>query len=407
MEEKSFLSDADRTFAGETVERMQQKLVRVADRCRGTIPYTTGSDGRYDDRSMIDRDKKDWGNGLAWWTNGFWAGLLWQLFARNGDDQFLTDARQVEETMDACFLHYYGLHHDVGFMWMPMAVADWRITGNADSLRRGLLAAQLLAGRFNPAGRFIRAWNEVGDEDTRGWAIIDCMINLSLLYWASEQTGDPRFREIAQAHADTVASEFIRADGSSCHIVEFDPESGRKKRALAGQGYSEESAWTRGQAWAIYGFAISYRHTGKRLYLDQAMRVADFFVAHIPESGLIPVDFLQPGDVDFEDSCGAAAAASGLLELAGQIADLSAEESGESREDEVLWDKAQVYTSAALRILRSLASKRADWSDASDAVLTHCSPAYRAASHNMTMVYADYYFFEALLKITGEGVFLW
>ena len=407
MRISDFLSDADRGSAGETVERMQQKLIKVADRCRGTIPYTTGKNGRYDDRAKIDRDRQDWGNGLSWWTNGFWAGLLWQLFCRTGEERFLEEARREEEAMDACFLHYYGLHHDVGFMWMPMAVADWRLTKNPDSLRRGLLAAQLLAGRFNPAGRFIRAWNEVGDEDTRGWAIIDCMINLSLLYWASEQTSDPRFREIAQAHADTAAQNFIRPDGSACHIVEFDPVSGRKIRALAGQGCSETSAWTRGQAWAIYGFSISYRHTGKRLYLETAMKTADFFVAHIPESGLIPVDFLQPQSVDYEDSCGAAAAASGLLELAGQIAGPAGDEAGGNRGDEMLLDKARAYTSAAFRILRSLAEKRADWSDSCDAVLTHCSPAYRADSHNMTMIYADYYFFEALLKVTGENVFLW
>ena len=158
----------------------------------------------------------------------------------------------------------------MGFMFLPTAVADYKLTGNARSRKTALHAANLLAGRFNPAGGFIRAWNQSEDKDTRGWAIIDSMLNISLLYWASEETKDPRFRKIAMMHADTTKAHFVRPDGSVKHIVEFDPETGEAVRSYGGQGYKEGSSWTRGQGWAVYGFVISYLHTGKQEYLDTA-----------------------------------------------------------------------------------------------------------------------------------------
>lgn len=293
--------------------------------------------------------------------------------------------------MDRCFSDFYGLHHDVGFMYVPTAVADYRLTGNEASRKRAMHAANLLAGRFNPAGRFIRAWNDLENEDTRGWAIIDCMFNLSLLYWASEESGDPRFRHIAMMHADTVMQYFVRPDGSVNHIVEFDPETGEMVRSLGGQGYGEGSSWTRGQGWALYGFMISYIHTGKQEYLDTAKKVAHYCMACIPESGLIPVDFRQPEQPAYEDSCGACVIAGGLLELAGR---LPAPEQA-------------VYRNAALRILRAIDGQRADWSDGCDAIVQNCSAAYHADRHHFTMTYADYFFIEAVYKLRNIGRLLW
>lgn len=122
-------------------------------------------------------------DGLNWWTNGFWGGIMWLLYQNTGEERYARIARISERRLEKCFEDYYGLHHDVGFMFMPTAVADYRLTENEDSRRIGLHAANLLAGRFNSVGRFIRAWNDL-EEDTRGWAIIDCMFNISQLYWA-------------------------------------------------------------------------------------------------------------------------------------------------------------------------------------------------------------------------------
>ena len=377
-------------WADEVINRIRNKMARVCEKNRDKIPYTTDENGNYDDRSDMSRSWRI-DDGLNWWTNGFWGGILWLLYQDTGEDRYARIARISEECMDRCFSDFYGLHHDVGFMYVPTAVADYRLTGNEASRKRAMHAANLLAGRFNPAGRFIRAWNDLENEDTRGWAIIDCMFNLSLLYWAAEESGDPRFRHIAMMHADTVMKYFVRPDGSVNHIVEFDPETGEMVRSLGGQGYGEGSSWTRGQGWALYGFMISYIHTGKQEYLDTAKKVAHYCMACIPESGLIPVDFRQPEQPAYEDSCGACVIAGGLLELAKHVPA----------------SEQAVYRNAALRILRAIDGQRADWSDSCDAIVQNCSAAYHADRHHFTMTYADYLFIEAVYKLKNLGRLLW
>ncbi|MDO4299482.1 MAG: glycoside hydrolase family 88 protein [Lachnospiraceae bacterium] len=370
--------------------KIREKMEWVSEKNRDRIPYTTNADGDYDDRSDTERE---WslGDGLNWWTNGFWGGIMWLLYQDTGEKRYADIARISEYRMEKCFNDFYGLHHDVGFMFQLSAVADYRLTGNARSKKTGMHAANLLAGRFNPAGNFIRAWNEMPGDDTTGWAIIDCMMNLSLLYWASEETNDPRFRHIAMAHADTAGKYFIRPDGSVNHIVEFDPETGEIVRSLGGQGYGEGSSWTRGQGWAIYGFMISYIHTGKQEYLDTAKRVAHYCMANLPENGIIPVDFRQPKEPAYEDSCGACVIACGLLEIAGYVPE---QEKG-------------MYVRAAVKILKAIDESRADWSRDCDAIVQNCTAAYHSAEHHFTMSYADYFFLEAIYKLRGTGRFLW
>lgn len=286
---------------------------------------------------------------------------------------------------------YYGLHHDAGFMFQPTAVTNYRLTGDENARRTAMHAANLLAGRFNPSGRFIRAWNDLENSDTRGWAIIDCMFNISLLYWASKESGDPRFRQTAMLHADTVMQYFIREDGSVCHIVEFNPDTGEMIKSHRGQGYAEGSSWTRGQGWALYGFANSYTNTGKKEYLDTAKKVAHYCIANIPENGIIPVDFRQPAEPAWEDSCGACVIAGGLLEVAGHVPDL----------------EKDMYIRAAVKILKAIAQSRTDWSKDCDAIVQNCSGAYHDKRHHFTMNYADYFFIEALYKLTGTGILIW
>lgn len=376
-------------WAEAEISKIRQKIAWVSEKNKDKIPYRTDANGDYDDRSDTT---KEWriDDGINWWTNGFWGGILWLLYQDTGEERYAQIARVSEEKMEKCFQDYYGLHHDVGFMFMPTAVADWRLTGNLDSRKTGMHAANLLAGRFNPVGKYIRAWNDL-EEDTRGWAIIDCMFNISLLYWAYEESKDPRFRQIAMMHADTVMEHFVRPDGSVCHAVEFDPETGAMVRSMGGQGYGEGSSWTRGQGWALYGFMISYLHTGKPEYLDTAKKVAHYCMANIPESGLIPVDFRQPEEPAWEDSCGACVIAGGLLELAKVVPEL----------------EQRIYEDAALKILQAIAAKRTDYSEQCDAIVQNCSASYHAPEHHITMSYADYYYIEAVYKVMGTGRFLW
>ncbi len=382
--------NSNQEWVGEALEKVREKMQWVSEKNRDKIPYTTGAGGSYDDRSD---ESRSWGmdNGLNWWTNGFWGGIMWLLYQDTGEERYREIAGISERKLEKCFDQYYGLHHDVGFMYLPTAVADYRLTGNEEGRRIGMHAANLLAGRFNPVGKFIRAWNQNEDNDTRGWAIIDCLLNLSLLYWASEESGDPRFRQIAMMHADTVLANFVRPDGSVCHIVEFDPESGRMVKSYGGQGYGEGSSWTRGQGWAVYGFANSYTHTGKKEYLEAARKVADYCIANLPESGIIPVDFKQPPEPAWEDSCAACVIACGLLEVARHVSDSEKEK----------------YENAAVKILRAIAENRADWTENCDAIVQNCTGAYHSPDHHFTMVYADYYFIEGLYKLAGIGRLLW
>ena len=379
-----YLEEKDLAWAQETLERTAHKLEKVAQRSAEKIPYTT-VDGVHDDKSG---DKE-----IGWWTNGFWGGIMWQMYTLTGKEIYRNIAEQNEKKLDADLMDYEKLDHDNGFKWLPTAVADYRVTGNRSSKNRGLLAAGNLAGRYNCAGKFIRAWNDWPNSkvDRRGWAIIDCMMNLPLLYWASEETGDPRFSQIAANHADTAMKAFIRGDGSANHIVEFDPASGEMIKSYGGQGYGEGSSWTRGQSWGLYGFMLSYLHTHNNAYLETAERIANYFIANIPDSGLIPVDFRQPEDVKLEDSTAAAIASCGLIELARQK---------DGRQQ-------KIYLNAALKMLQALTKNSFNWNEEEDNLLTKCTAAYHDEKHEFSIIYGDYFFLEALMKLTDKELFIW
>lgn len=373
--------NTNETWFFEASDKIKEKLLTVAGRSKGIIPYTT-ENGRFDDQT-----KKN----IYWWTNGFWGGIMWQLFNATGNKLYKELAVENEQLLDPNFINPFGLDHDNGFKWLPTAVADYRLTGNEESLKRGLLAADLLAGRFNSEGNFIRAWNDNKDGSRAGTAIIDCMMNLPLLYWASETLNDPRYYHIATRHAETTIKNFIRDDFSVIHIGIFDPQNGAFIRSDGGQGMCTGSSWTRGQSWAVYGFTLSYIHTKESKYLELAERLADRFISRIPESYIMPVDFDQPSDCTFEDSTAAAIISCGLLELAKVCTE----------------NKKEHYIGAALRLLKTLYEKRTDFSQDTDNLLTRCSASYNEKSHNYSIIYGDYFFIEAVFKLTGEGLFIW
>ncbi|GIO15169.1 glycosyl hydrolase family 88 [Cohnella xylanilytica] len=379
----------DREWLESVIVKLRMKMDRVSERSKEKIPYTT-IDGRHDNR-IVDNPSGFETDGICWWTNGFWGGMMWLMHHETGLDKYKEIAAYSEEKLDACFAEFDGLHHDVGFMWLPTSVANYKVTGNPLSRRRALHAANLLAGRFNLAGGFIRAWNDLEGSDTRGWAIVDCMFNIPLLYWATEETGDPRFLQIAMKHADTAMTAFVRPDGSVNHIVEFDPIHGGVVKTYGGQGCEEGSSWTRGQTWALYGFMMSYIHTGKEEYLQTAKRIAHYFMANIPESGLVPIDFRQPPEPAYEDSTAAAIAACGLIEIAKAVGE---------REKEV-------YLRAALKLLKTLDERRCDWSGDVDHLVTHGSEAYHNPNRHTPIIYGDYYFMEAVFKLKGDDLYLW
>lgn len=383
---QTYLQEA---WVTEAIRKIEKKMSWLREKSKDKLPSVT-VDGTHDDRYVPGKEYRI-DDGINWWCNGFWGGMLWMMYHETKDSRYAELARIPEKKLDTCFDMYYGLHHDVGFMFMPTAVANYRLTGDLDSRRRGMHAANLLAGRFNPAGRFIRAWNDLEDKDTRGWAIIDCMINLSLLYWASEESGDPRFRNIAMMHADTTMEHFVRTDGSVRHIVEFNPETGDMVRDYGGQGYALGSAWTRGQAWGLYGFMLSYIHTGERRYLEAAQQIAHYFIANIPEDGIIPVDFRQPEQPPYCDDTAAGIAACGLIELSKAVED---------------WE-AHMYLNPAKKMLHALYTEHCDLGEETDAITLKGAGAYHPGLKEHNIIYGDFYFMEALLKLTHTDFLIW
>ena len=362
----------------EALERVLRKLERTSSRIQDEIPYRT-SGGKYDDYSAK----------IDWWTNGFWPGILWLSYRQTQKREYADWALRVEEKMDAAFREFYHIHHDAGFMWHISAVADYKLTGNPASAKRGYLAASVLASRFNPAGSFIRAWND----DCTGWAIIDCMMNLAILYWASGYIHDPRFSNIALAHAATAQKYFIREDGSARHICVFDPVSGEYLENLGGQGYGVDSAWSRGAAWALYGFAMSAKYSGRPDFLNTAKRVANFFVAHLPEDSVPFADFKAPADINIhKDSSAAAIAAGGLLLLSRLVPE----------------DEKPFYRDSAVKIVSSLYDNYTDW-DGDEALIQKGCTAFHSKPEeglSTSLIYGDYFFLEALMQLNGfEGLF--
>lgn len=322
----------------------------------------------------------------SYWTAGFWPGLLWLLYRDGGEPRLKRLAEACEERMDEVLGDVGRLDHDMGFMWTLTSLANWQLTGSAASARRALTAASHLAGRFNLKGRFIRAWNH---PERTGWAIIDCMMNLPLLYWASRHTADPRFRHVAAAHAETAIRHFIRPDGSAHHIVRFDPETGERLGTLGGQGFADGSAWARGAAWAIYGAALSHAHTGRAEFRDASERAAAYFLANLPEDSVPYWDFRLPPSALAEapkDSSAAAIAASGLLDLAAAVHD-------EARSDE--------YRAGAIAILRSL-TDRYRAADDEEAILLHGTGNLPMGQNiDRPLIYGDFFYMEALAKLRG------
>ncbi|MCR4904351.1 MAG: glycoside hydrolase family 88 protein [Butyrivibrio sp.] len=379
------MSEDIKSWALEIEKKIINKMHPVILRNRNVIPYTT------ENGNFVDLSSKD----INWWTNGFWGGILWQMFVLTGEDIYKEEAELVEKKLDKVLMDWNGLDHDNGFKWLPTAVAHYRIDRNEESLNRGLLAANNLAGRFNIKGNYIRAWNNWGDVDRRGMAIIDCMMNLPLLYWASDVTDDPRFKHIAMEHAQMAMKYFVREDGSVNHIIRFDPEDGKFIESIGGQGYGVGSSWTRGQSWGIYGFTLSYIHTGEKAFLNTAKKIADYYISNIPEDGLIPVDFRQPKEPHLEDSTSAAIAACGFIELYKALS-----KSQEASENEK-------YINSAYKLLKVLSEKRCIWDEKVDNILEKCTAAYHDEKHEFSIIYGDYYFIEAVMKITGKELFIW
>lgn len=361
-------------WADEIWEKLDKKLSKATVSARDILPYEV-LNGKY-----IEKE-----NNIYCWTNGFWGALNLIMYAGTGNEEYKKTADRSEELLDKALDNFERLHHDVGFMWRMTSGFNYQLTGSEDSKKRLFKAATYLASRFNVEGGYIRAWNgDFKSERFKQIAIIDCMMNIPLLYWATQETGDDRFKDIAMRHADKTMNFHVRADGSVNHIMRYDQHTGEVICVEGGQGFDENSSWSRGQAWGLYGFTLSYLYTGKQEYLDTAKKIANYFITNIYTDWLPRSDFRAPAEPVLYDSTAGAIAACGLIELSNILPE----------------NEKGVYFDAAFNMLSAMEEKFADWSDETDGILDYGSEQYTNGTHKK-IIYGDYYFAEAIYKLKG------
>ena len=316
------------------------------------------------------------------WTSGFFPGVLWFLDEYTGKEQWKSQARSFTAKMEREKTN--GGTHDMGFKMYCSYGTGYRLTN--DPVYRDIIiqSAKTLSTRFRPITGTIRSWDHSGDK----WAypvIIDNMMNLELLFAATQLTGDSSFYKIAVTHANTTMKNHFRPDYSSYHVVEYDTLTGKVVKKNTHQGFAHESAWSRGQAWGLYGYTMCYRFTRDIKYLEQAEKIAAFMLNHpnMPKD-LVPYwDYNAPNIPNEErDASAAAVLASGLYELS-------------------LYSKnSKYYKTTADKIVESLTNHyRSPVGENKGFILLHSTGSKPGKSEvDVPLNYADYYYLEALLR---------
>lgn len=321
------------------------------------------------------------------WCSGFFPGSLCYLYQLTNDKSWLLQSRRFTEALDS--IQYLTWHHDVGFMIGSSYLNIYRLNPNKAYKKTIIQTAKSLCTRFRKKAGVIQSWNvDRGWQSKRGWTcpvIIDNMMNLELLFEATRLSGDSTYWKVAVSHANKTLENQFRKDGSCYHVVDYDPNNGAVLHRQTAQGYADNSAWARGQAWAVYGYTVCYRYTHDRKYLDQAVKTLNFVMQNpnLPED-LIPYwDFDAPNiPNEPRDASSAACIASALYEMNNYLPDNG-------------------YTSLADRIIRSLSSPeyRAPLGKNGCFLLMH---SVGSIPHNneidVPLNYADYYFLEALTR---------
>ena len=320
------------------------------------------------------------------WTDGFWTGLLWLAYEVTNDDKYKELAnKNVQSFLYRVENDIEIDHHDLGFLYSPSCVAAAKLTGNEDAHKAAILAANKLLTRWQPKAEFLQAWGPMDSKDHYRF-IIDCMLNVPLLYWASEETGDSKYKEIAQKHFNTTCNNIIREDGSAFHTFYMNPETGGPDHGATRQGYSDDSSWARGQAWGIYGIPLNMRYLKDTSYMDIWHSMVCYFLNRLPEDSICYWDLIfGDGDDQSRDSSAAAAACCGILEALPMLDD------GEFKD---------VCLGAETTMLRSLINNyTSDEHEQLSPILYHGVYSWHSGKGvDEGNIWGDYYFMEALVR---------
>ncbi len=374
------------------VEQAIKDCVKVVstylDTFTNHFPYSHSENNFYEQSENVE------------WTTGFWTGVLWLCYEATGEEKFKKAANiQVDSFLNRIENHIDTNHHDMGFLYSPSCVAAYKLTKNESGKKAALLASDNLISRFQEVGQFIQAWGNLGDEDNYR-LIIDCLLNLPLLFWATEETGDNKYRDVALRHIDTAMKVIIRPDNSTYHTYYFDKKTGEPTVGITRQGYRDGSAWARGQAWGIYGSALAYRYTKNEKYFDIFKRLTTFFLEHLPEDKLPYWDFdFTTGSDEPRDSSASAIAVCGMLEMSKYL-----------EQDDALY-----YTEEAKKLLDVLIDTCAVKDPAvSNGLLLHGTYARKSPYNpcnnrgvDECNTWGDYYYIEALMRLSKDWDSYW
>ncbi|WP_324680750.1 glycoside hydrolase family 88 protein [Hymenobacter sp. GOD-10R] len=364
--------------------RVEEQLAYCAAQARKTVAQTADytklprriSAGK-NQWEYVDRED---------WTSGFWPGTLWYLYQQQPTGFWKEKAEGFTQNL-APVLDHQTVDHDLGFMFYSSYGNGYRLTKDPAYKQVLLRAADSLATLFNPRVGTILSWPRMVKQ--MGWphnTIMDNMINLELLFWASKNGGRKELYDMAVSHARVTSQHHFRPDGTSYHVAVYDDKTGQFLKGVTHQGYADNSMWARGQAWAIYGFTMCYRESREPEFLDRARKSADVFIRRLPEDQVPYWDFDAPDIPQApRDASAAAIVASALLELSTLVPDQSA---------------AQGYRRQAEKMLATLSSAQYQARNQSPAFLLHSTGHKPNGTEiDASLNYADYYYLEALLRL--------
>lgn len=374
-----------------TREEVTAAMDRVADQVRCNMEYFgtrfPSSATRNQTYGVIDNIE---------WTDGFWTGLLWLCYEYTGDDAFKNLAlKNVDSFLNRVEKRIELDHHDLGFLYSLSCVAGYKLTGSAEGRKAGLLAADKLMERFQEKGGFIQAWGELGARDNYR-LIIDCLLNIPLLHWAFLETGTPLYRNAAVRHYEAACNNVIRDDASAYHTFYFDPETGEPLKGVTRQGYSDDSAWARGQAWGIYGIPLNYRYVKDDSAFNLFKGMTNYFLNRLPEDQVCYWDLIfTDGSNQSRDSSAAAIGVCGIHEMLKYLPEVESDKN--------------TYRHAMHCILRSLMERyTAPEIKPGNPVLLHGVYSWHSGKGvDEGNIWGDYYYMEALMRFYKDWNLYW
>lgn len=330
------------------------------------------------------------------WTDGFWTGMLWLAYEYTGDEKY----RVLAEKNVASFKNRVDKdieidHHDLGFLYSLSCVSGYKLTGSEMAKEASVKAADKLISRYQEKGEFIQAWGELGSKDHYRF-IIDCLLNIPLLYWASDVTGDNKYRELADKHFVTSCNNVIRDDASAFHTFYMDSETGKPVKGITRQGYSDDSAWARGQAWGVYGIPLNYKNTKNEACFNLYKGMTNYFLNRLPKDNVCYWDLIfNDGDGHSKDSSAAAIAVCGMHEMNKFIPEVDEEK--------------EVYKYAMHNILRALIKDytHKDVQEGKPILLHGVYSWHSGKGVDEGNIWGDYFYLEALIRFYKDWELYW